>query len=153
MNADPRATPMRASVKPAATASGGLDADVSRSETRSETRSLIAASKVNGTHVYNPAGGPLGSIYDVMINKRKGVAEYAILAFGGFLGMGKDYHPLPWHVLKYDERMGGYIVDLDPDRLKGGPAFTTGNVPDWSTGEYGRQVDDYYGSASSFYPI
>ena len=71
MNTDPRATPMRASVKPAATASGGLDADVSRSETRSETRSLIAASKVNGTHVYNPAGDSLGSIYDVMINERK----------------------------------------------------------------------------------
>lgn len=119
----------------------------------SETPSLIAASKVNGTHVYNRLGNALGSIYDVMINKRNGRVDYAILAFGGFLGMGKDYHPLPWHVLKYDERMGGYIVDLDLDRLQGGPAYTTGDVPDWSTGDYGRQIDDYYGIASPAFPL
>ena len=71
---------------------GALTDDASRNE----TRSLIVTSKANGTHVYNREGNSLGSIYDVMINKRGGMAEYAILSFGGFLGMGKDYHPLPW---------------------------------------------------------
>ena len=57
--------------------------------------SLIAASKVNGTTVYNTAGEKLGSVYDVMIDKRSGKAAYAIMSFGGFLGIGDSYHPLP----------------------------------------------------------
>jgi sporulation protein YlmC with PRC-barrel domain len=111
----------------------------------SETRNLIAASKVNGTSVYNRQGDSLGSIYDVMIDKRSGRVEYAIMSFGGFLGMGEHYHPLPWNLLQYDERQGGYIVDIDRDRLQGAPAYATSATPDWSTGAYGRQVDDYYG--------
>ncbi|HET9147653.1 MAG TPA: PRC-barrel domain-containing protein, partial [Acetobacteraceae bacterium] len=89
-----------------------------------ETQSLIAASKVNGTSVYNRQGESLGSIYDVMINKRSGHVEYAIMSFGGFLGMGESYHPLPWNVLTYDERQGGYVVDIDRNRLQGAPAYT-----------------------------
>jgi sporulation protein YlmC with PRC-barrel domain len=111
----------------------------------SETRNLIAASKVNGTNVYNQQGDSLGTIYDVMINKQSGRVEYAIMSFGGFLGMGEHYHPLPWNLLQYDERQGGYIVDLDQDRLQGAPAFATSATPDWSGGAYSRQVDDYYG--------
>src|ERR1700733_949804 len=69
----------------------------------SDTRGrLIAASKVNGTSVYNRAGEKLGSIYDVMLDKRSGKAEYAVMSFGGFLGIGDTYHPLPWTVLNYD---------------------------------------------------
>jgi sporulation protein YlmC with PRC-barrel domain len=56
---------------------------------------MIAASKVNGTSVYNAAGEKLGSVYDVMLDKISGHAEYAILSFGGFLGIGEKYHPLP----------------------------------------------------------
>jgi sporulation protein YlmC with PRC-barrel domain len=110
-----------------------------------ETAQLIAASKVNGTNVYNRQGESLGSIYDVMIDKRSGHVQYAIMSFGGFLGMGEHYHPLPWHLLQYDEGQGGYIVDLTRDRLQGAPAYATSATPDWSTGAYGRQVDDYYG--------
>ena len=72
-----------------------------------ETGSLIAASKVNGTHVYNGQGESLGSIYDVMIDKRSGKVAYAVMSFGGFLGMGEDYHPLPWSVLTYDTESRG----------------------------------------------
>src|SRR5271157_4713362 len=63
---------------------------------------LIAASKVNGTTVYNRAGEKLGSIYDVMLAKGSGKAEYAVMSFGGFLGIGDRYHPLPWDALTYD---------------------------------------------------
>ncbi len=109
-----------------------------------ETNSLIAASKVEGTSVYNRQGESLGSIYDVMINKRSGKVSYAIMSFGGFLGMGESYHPLPWSALTYDEAQGGYVVDIDKDRLEGAPHYSMNDTPDW-TGGYGRQIDDYYG--------
>ncbi|PNG27581.1 PRC-barrel domain-containing protein [Methylocella silvestris] len=114
----------------------------------SETASLIAASKVNGTNVYNSAGDSLGSIHDVMIDKQSGRVAYAVMSFGGFLGIGEDYHPLPWNVLHYDEQMGGYVVNVAAERLKEGPAFAANESPDWSTG-YGKRVDDYYGSGQA----
>jgi sporulation protein YlmC with PRC-barrel domain len=106
---------------------------------------LIAASKVNGTTVYNRAGEKLGSVYDVMVDKRSGKAEYAIMSFGGFLGIGDSYHPLPWQSLSYDEVQGGYVVDLDRSRLEGAPSYTTRDADRWSDPTYGRQVNDYYG--------
>ena len=110
-----------------------------------ETASLIAASKVEGTSVYNREGESLGSVHDLMVDKRSGHVAYAVMSFGGFLGMGQSYHPLPWNVLEYDERQGGYVVDLDKDRLKNAPYYDANDVPDWSDGRYGRQVDEYYG--------
>src|ERR1700752_4650813 len=95
----------------------------------SETRGrLIAASKVNGTPVYNTAGEKLGNIYDVMIDKPSGKVEYAVLSFGGFLGIGNKYHPLPWDKLTYDEQQGGYIVDIDRARLEGAPAYNASDT-------------------------
>jgi sporulation protein YlmC with PRC-barrel domain len=106
---------------------------------------LIAASKVNGTNVYNRAGEKLGSVYDVMLDKRSGKADYAIMSFGGFLGMGDSYHPLPWDQLTYDTNMGGYVVNLDRARLEGAPSYATSDTTAWDDPEYGRRVNDYYG--------
>src|ERR1700760_5041649 len=64
---------------------------------------LIAASMVSGTSVYNPKYEKLGSVHDVMIDKTAGNIAYAIMSFGGFLGIGDRYHPLPWSTLAYDE--------------------------------------------------
>ena len=114
-----------------------------------ETGSLIAASKVNGTHVYNGQGESLGSIYDVMIDKRSGEVAYAVMAFGGFLGMGEDYHPLPWSVLTYDTRQGGYVVDLDRETLDGAPRYTESEASRWDDPEYTRGIDDYYARRAS----
>ncbi len=105
---------------------------------------VIAASKVNGTAVYNPAGDRLGSIYDVMLDKYSGKAEYAVLSFGGFLGIGDKYHPLPWNQLKYDVEQGGYVVDIDRDRLEGGPAYAASEMDVWNDTR-GRDIDVYYG--------
>jgi hypothetical protein len=110
--------------------------------------SLIAASKVNGTSVHDRAGEKLGSIYDVMINKSSGKAAYAIMSFGGFLGMGNSYHPLPWQHLTYDERQGGYVVDIDRTRLEGAPSYAADATTTWSDPAYGRKVDDYYGATT-----
>ena len=67
------------------------------------------------------------------------------MSFGGFLGMGQSYHPLPWDMLDYDERQGGYVVDLDKDRLQNAPYYGVNDMPNWSDGQYGRKIDDYYG--------
>lgn len=110
-----------------------------------ETGSLIAASKVNGTKVYNRQGESLGSIYDVMIDKRSGQVAYAVMSFGGFLGIGDSYNPLPWSVLDYSVEQGGYVVDLDRDRLQGAPSYSARESGRWSEPGYTRSIDDYYG--------
>lgn len=109
-----------------------------------ETSSLIAASKVNGTSVYNRSGENLGSVYDVMINKVSGQVAYAVMSFGGFLGIGERYHPLPWKSLTYDTRQGGYVVDVNRDQLEKAPSYGRDETP-WSDPTYGRRVTDYYG--------
>ncbi|MGA8398809.1 MAG: PRC-barrel domain-containing protein [Stellaceae bacterium] len=107
-----------------------------------ETHNLISADKVVGTAVYNRTGERLGSLYGLMINKLSGQVAYAIMSFGGFLGLGESYHPLPWRILTYDTGLGGYVVDLDRERLEAAPRYTAADEIDWGT--YGGQVDNYY---------
>ena len=114
-----------------------------------ETDRLIASDKVEGTAVYNRMGERLGTVHNVMIDKFTGQVAYAVMSFGGFLGMGESYHPLPWRVLTYDTRQGGYVVDLDRSRLEGAPSYTTSNMPSWSDQSYRRRIDEYYGVPSS----
>jgi hypothetical protein len=106
---------------------------------------------VNGTTVYNRAGEKLGSIYDVMLEKISGRAEYAIMSFGGFLGIGDRYHPLPWQALTYDPSQGGYVVNIDRSRLAGAPSYAANETGMWEDPAYGRQVNDYYGFTSTTY--
>jgi sporulation protein YlmC with PRC-barrel domain len=108
---------------------------------------LIAASKVNGTNVYNLAGEKLGSVYDVMLDKVTGKAEYAVLSFGGFLGIGDKYHPLPWNQLKYDTAQGGYVVNIDRSKLEAAPAYAASEMSLWDDFP-GRDIDTYYGNRS-----
>jgi hypothetical protein len=88
-------------------------------EKRDETANVISASKVTGTSVYNTHGDRLRDINDVMLDKRSGKIAYAVMSFGGFLGIGERYHPLPWATLKYDTRQGGYVVGLTLEQLQG----------------------------------
>jgi len=120
--------------------------DIIGSETvvTDETGGLIAASKVNGTNVYNAQGEHLGSIYDVMLDKRSGNVAYAVMSFGGFLGIGEEYHPLPWSVLNYDTAQGGYVVNVDKESLEGAPRYTDSDYERWDDPEYTRSIDDYY---------
>jgi hypothetical protein len=111
-----------------------------------ETDELIASNKVEGTAVYNRQGERLGTVYNFMVGKRSGKVAYANMSFGGFLGMGESYHPLPWEVLTYDTNLGGYVVDLDKDRLSNAPSYGAGEDPFSSDPGYGRRVQDYWGS-------
>jgi hypothetical protein len=114
-----------------------------------EVGRLISADKVKGTAVHNPAGESLGTIESVMIDKPSGKVAYAVLAFGGILGMGKDRRALPWSVLTYDTSQDAYVVSLDPEILKGGPAYDESDRED---NEWGRKVDDYYDVKPSWIP-
>ena len=93
--------------------------------------SAIPASKVIGTSVYNTAGHSIGSIEDVMLDKTSNGIMFAVIGFGGFLGIGEKFHAVPWSVLDYDPDVGGYVVPLSEDQLKAAPAYSikelTGN--------------------------
>ncbi len=112
--------------------------------TLASTSNVISSERVEGTAVYNKAGDKLGSIDDLMIDKLSGQVRYAVLEFGGFLGIGTDRYPLPWNMLKYDTSMDGYVVPLDKNMLDGAPRYTQEEVPDY-TADYNRRVNDYYG--------
>lgn len=111
--------------------------------TLDESASLIAAGKVTGTNVYNTAGESLGEIYDVMLDKKSGRIAYAIMSFGGFLGIGEQYHPLPWATLKYDTNQGGYVVGLTNEQLQGAPTFAAGDHP-FRDRAAEQRIHDYY---------
>jgi PRC-barrel domain len=109
-----------------------------------ETQRLISSEKVDGTTVYDLQGQRLGTIHHLMIDKFSGHVEYAVMSFGGFLGVGEIYHPLPWRTLRYDTDLGGYRVDLDGARLEQSPRFSIGNPPDWSDRDYRERIDEYW---------
>jgi hypothetical protein len=110
-----------------------------------ETYALIAADKVEGTAVYDRAGGKLGSIHNVMIDKHSGRVIYAVMSFGGFLGIGERYHPLPWGVLDYDTNLSGYVVNLTRKQLQDAPTYGRDETPDYDDRAWGKKVYDYYG--------
>ncbi|MDN8999619.1 PRC-barrel domain-containing protein, partial [Staphylococcus aureus] len=89
-----------------------------------------SSSRVDGTKVYNPTGEKLGSIESLMIDKITGQVRYAVMEFGGFLGMGADRHPLPWSKLKYDVNQEGYVVSLTKEQLCQGPKYPADSVPE-----------------------
>jgi len=105
--------------------------------------SVISSEQVEGTAVYNLAGDKLGSVDDLMIDKVSGDVRYAVLEFGGFLGMGTDRYPLPWASMHYDTNKDGYVVALDKEQLERAPHYGKDEVPEYSA-EYGRGVYDYY---------
>ena len=107
-----------------------------------ETGSLIGSDKVAGTAVYGADNEKIGSIERVMIEKTSGQVSYAVLSFGGFLGIGDDHYPVPWKLLKYDTELGGYKTDISGNRLKGAPKHGTETIFDWSARS--KEVDDYF---------
>lgn len=103
--------------------SGSLELDPSGGEglALDETARLIASNKVEGTPVFSRDGERLGSVYNFMVDKVSGQVAYAVLSFGGFLGLGERYHPLPWAAMTYSPELEGYVVDVDPRALEGAP--------------------------------
>jgi hypothetical protein len=116
-------------------------------EDRHETSTLIGARKVEGTRVFSRSGEELGKIHEIMIDKVSGNVAYAVMAFGGMLGLGEKYCPLPWSALKYDTRREGYVADLTNEALASAPDYDVRNPP-W-TSSYEERLRQHYGSISS----
>ena len=109
--------------------------------TRSGT-AMVSSADVNGTDVYSPLGDHLGKVDHLMIDKVSGNISYAVMSFGGFLGLGASEHPLPWKKLRYDTALGGYVTDITKAQLEGAPPRPS----DWQGNrEYERRAYDYYG--------
>jgi sporulation protein YlmC with PRC-barrel domain len=110
-----------------------------------ETARLISSDKVEGTAVRNVSGDKVGTIERVMIDKRAGKVAYAVMSFGGFLGMGQEYVSLPWHMLRYNENLDAYEMNITENQLRGAPVVAQG----WDTGtvsrDWERDVHTYYG--------
>ncbi|MEO3389012.1 PRC-barrel domain-containing protein [Mesorhizobium sp. CAU 1741] len=109
-----------------------------------ETHDLIASDKVVGTNVYDREGKHVGKVERLILEKRGGRVSYAVLSFGGFLGIGHDHYPLPWAKLDYDEGLTGFRVDISREQVEGAPKYAANEDFDWSE-KSGRSVYDYYG--------
>jgi PRC-barrel domain len=110
-----------------------------------ETPMLISSDKVEGTPVYRPNGDRVGQIERVMIDKLGGKVVYAVMSFGGFMGIGDDHYPLPWSLLTYNPQLGGYEVNIAEEQLKGAPKFSKSETWDGASPASGKRVFDHYG--------
>lgn len=108
------------------------------------TRDLVASDKVIGTNVYDANGDSVGEVEKLVLGKTSGCVAYAVLSFGGFLGIGTDYYPVPWETLSYDESLGGFRVALTKEQVEGAPRYNRDEDYDWYEG--GRLISDYYGA-------
>jgi hypothetical protein len=86
----------------------------------------------------------LGTVTSFVAGKRSGQVACAVVSFGGFLGLGKSCHPLPWHVLTYDAAKGGDVVDLDKDQLAAAPSYAEGEDPGRADRGWSSRIDDHY---------
>jgi hypothetical protein len=106
---------------------------------------LIASNRVEGTTVYGRDGKKIGTVHSFIVDKLSGQVAYAVLSFGGFLGLGQKYHPLPWDSLTYDLDREGYVVNVDKAMLDGSPSYRPDDAPEFDEA-YGERVSTYYGS-------
>jgi PRC-barrel domain protein len=108
-----------------------------------ETVALIGSDKVEGTAVYGADDQKIGSVERVMIDKKSGRVAYAVLSYGGFLGIGDEHYPTPWQNLVYDSSIGGYRVNLTKAQIQGAPKYANENDWSWSR-ENDQRIYDYY---------
>jgi sporulation protein YlmC with PRC-barrel domain len=114
--------------------------------TSSGHTSAILASKVKGTAVYNDAGDKIGTVEDVVLDKQSNQIMFAALGFGGILGVGEKYYPVPWSMLDYNEDKGGYVVPLNKESIQNAPAYDLKDLTkhDGSLGNIREQTYSYY---------
>jgi len=109
------------------------------------TRYTLSASTLIGDKVFNRFGDELGYIKDIMLDLDSGRVAYAVLSFGGFLGLGDKLFALPWSSLELDAPNHCFILDVDKERLENAEGFDKENWPDMADRDWGRRLHDYYG--------
>jgi sporulation protein YlmC with PRC-barrel domain len=111
-----------------------------------EYRRVLSASSITGDRVVNRAGEDLGKIHELMVDVESGRVAYAVLSFGGFLGMGDKLFAIPWNRLTVDEANKQLLLDVDRETLERAPGFDKDNWPDMSDTNWGSDIYNYYGS-------
>jgi len=108
--------------------------------------SAILASKVKGTAVYNTAGDKIGHVEDIVLDKKSDHIMFAALGFGGVLGIGEKYYPVPWSVLDYNPDKGGYVVPMSKATIEKAPAYSIEDLTknDGDLGDIRSQSYSYY---------
>jgi sporulation protein YlmC with PRC-barrel domain len=114
-------------------------------KTASNHTNAILASRVKGTSVFNAQGEKIGHVEDIMLDKTSDEIMYAVLGFGGFLGIGEKYHPMPWSNLDYDTRIGGYVVSMSKEALERAPVYDLNDLTGSGGGVRQKAVDYYAG--------
>ena len=113
---------------------------------------LVESDRVEGTTVYDPQGNNIGTIKRTMIEKISGQVTYAVLSFGGFLGLGTEEHSIPWNKLTYDTNLGGYRTDITEQQLRAAPAFSRDQEYDWTDRNRERELHSHYGARPYWEP-
>jgi sporulation protein YlmC with PRC-barrel domain len=109
-------------------------------------RRVLSADTLAGDRVHNSAGEDLGSIEEIMLDIPSGRIAYAVLSFGGFLGIGNKLFAVPWDAMRLDEGEQQFILDVDRQTLESAPGFDKGNWPDMADPAFGREIHAHYGT-------
>jgi len=125
--------------------SAGTSGTASDFETQ-RYRRVMSAGTLAGDRVRNAAGDDLGKIEEIMLDVPTGRVAYAVLSFGGFLGMGNKLFAVPWNALTLDEQEHQFILDVDKQVLESAPGFDKDNWPDMADPTWGSQIHTHYGS-------
>jgi len=116
----------------------------SAQKTSPKTHNLIASDRIEGTPVRRSNGKKIGTIQRLMIDKLSGTVAYAVLSFGGFLGMGRKHVPIPWALLKYSPDREAYELDLTDEELGRAPAYEPDKEFDWGDRSQEIVIHRYY---------
>jgi sporulation protein YlmC with PRC-barrel domain len=132
----------------------GADRETAASEGNGEHkyRRVMSAGTLAGDRVRNSAGEDLGKIEEIMIDVPTGRVAYAVLSFGGFLGMGDKLFALPWDALQLNEDEHEFILNVDKATLENAPGFDQDNWPDMADENWASQIYGHYGSKPYWEP-
>jgi len=120
---------------------------IKKTDPAKKYRRVLAASTLAGDHVQNSAGEDLGKVDEIMIDIPAVKVAYAVLSFGGFLGVGNKLFAVPWNALRLDEDKKHFILDVDKQKLENAPGFDKDNWPDMADTSWGTRIFSYYGVA------
>ncbi len=112
---------------------------------RHRYRRVLSASTLSGDRVRNSAGEDLGKIEEIMLDIPSGRVAYAVLSFGGFLGIGNKLFAVPWQALSLNERDHEFILNMDRQKLENAPGFDKDNWPDMADPAWGEQIHKHWG--------
>jgi sporulation protein YlmC with PRC-barrel domain len=107
---------------------------------------LMGADTLIGNDVHNHKDEDLGDIKEIMLDVPNGRIAYAVLSFGGFLGMGDKLFAVPWEALKLDTENERFVLNVEKDRLESAPGFDPDRWPDMADPTWQNEVHSYYGT-------